>query len=63
MSESTKIIPFPSRARPLLLPSRSPVVEFAELSEFIWRERSPHHVRRLVLPAVAVDIEFPRQPN
>ena len=55
MPEFTKIIPFPSRARPRALPSKSRIIEFAELSEIIRTKLSGNAIKRLVLAAGATD--------
>ncbi len=55
MPEFTKIIPFPSRARPRALPQKSRIAEFAELSEIIRTKRSGNAIKRLVLAAGAAD--------
>ena len=55
MPEFTKIIRFPSRSKPKALPEKSPIVEFAGLSEIIRTRQSDNAVKRLVLAAGATD--------
>lgn len=55
MPEFTKIIPFPSRAKPRALPSISHITEFAELSEIIRTKLSGNAIKRLVLAAGVTD--------
>ncbi|MBU1176360.1 MAG: hypothetical protein KKH72_13220 [Alphaproteobacteria bacterium] len=55
MPEPTKIIPFPSRAKPRVLPTKPRVVEFVELSEIIRDNRSGDTIKGLVLAADAAD--------
>jgi hypothetical protein len=48
MPVATKIIPFPSRAKPRALPPKSRISEFAQLSEIIRDKRSGDAIKSLV---------------
>jgi len=55
MPESTKIIPFPNRAKARAQPQKTRIAEFAQLSEIIRDKRSGNDVRRLILTAGAAE--------
>ena len=55
MPEATKIIPFPSRAKPRALSPKSRIAEFSELSEIILDKRSGNTIKCLVLAAGEAD--------
>lgn len=55
MPEHTKIIPFPSRAKPRVLSPKPRMVEFAALSKIILGKRADNTIDRLAFAARTAD--------